>query len=491
MKSAILLFLLAAAASAILLPLAILLYRKLGKLDHPDSTRKLHAAPIPRAGGIAIFGAFALALAALNLFPAGGNALIDRYSNFLARLFPATAVIFLTGLFDDWLDLRPRHKLAGQLVASCLAYWAGIRLLPLPADLEWLSFVLTVFWLILSANAFNLIDGSDGLAGSLGALSCAGLIALAIVVDYHALALLFAPLAGAILPFLYRNWPPARVFMGDSGSLTIGFLLGCGGAALSRRFPDGTGLLAAILLLALPLADVAISAARRALRGRSIFEADCYHLHHQLRRQGHDARSLLFHMSLFSALAVAVASSLFVLGAPERILLLGSLAILFLNEIKTLAYAEFRVLSAALFGGGLRLWLKQQIEVEALERDIAAARTPEDVWRILKGAGASLGLNHLYVKLGPRQWHTDFASGAPSAAWQIRLDLPCDSWVNFSVATSLSAQLNRLENPATDFARAVQRSLNAPRLARLLPPAALAPPLDARPSEFLLLDRSA
>lgn len=485
MKSALALFFFALTLSALILPLVVRIYLKLGKLDHPDDSRKLHAAPVPRAGGVAIFASFALALGLLHLLPAGGNVVIDKYSGFLTKLFPSIAAIFLTGLLDDWLDLRPKHKLFGQFLAATLAYWAGIRLLPMPENLEWLAFGLTVFWLILSANAFNLIDGSDGLAGSLGALACLGLVALAVVVDYVSLALLFAPLAGAILPFLRMNWPPAKVFMGDSGSLTIGFLIGCGGAALSRKVPDGTGLLAAILLLALPLAEVAVSATRRTLRGRSIFEADCHHLHHQLRRKGLDAKDLLLHMTMFSALAVAVGSSLFILGAPERILLLGCLGVLFLHELRDLAYAEFRVLGSLLLGGGLRIWLRQQIEFEVLQRELSAARSGEDIWRILRASAKTLGISQLRVKLGTRQWQEDLGTSQNCVGWQVRVDLPKESWVNFCVRDTAS---NRLENASSDFARVVRRSLNEQRLARLLPEST---PLAPELREVLLLDRSA
>lgn len=485
MKSAAALFVIAGVLSALILPLVTKLYIQLGMLDRPDTDRKLHAKAVPRCGGVAIFLAFACALALIKVLPGSANIVLDKYSGFLSRLFPSIAVIFLTGLLDDWIDLRPRHKLVGQVLASGLAFWAGIRVLALPEEFSWLSFLLTVFWLILSSNAFNLIDGSDGLAGSLGALACAGLIALAAVVDYHSLALLFAPLAGAILPFLRMNWPPARVFMGDSGSLTIGFLIGCGGAALSRKFPDGTGLVAAILLLALPLAEVAVSATRRTLRGRSIFEADCNHLHHQLLRKGLDAKSLLMHMSMFSALAVAVGSSLFVLGTPERILLLGSLGVLFLHELHDLAYVEFRVAGRMLMGGGLRTWLRQQIELEALKRELTAARSPEEIWRSLRATAVNLGVTQLRVKLGSRSWQEDYRVDNPCDGWQVRIDLALDSWVNFCVRESASS---RFENASSDLARVIRSCLNERRMERLLREAV---PGQQASREFLLLDRSA
>jgi UDP-GlcNAc:undecaprenyl-phosphate GlcNAc-1-phosphate transferase len=297
--------------------------------------------------------------------------------------------------------------------------------------------------------------------------------------------LLFAPLAGAIVPFLRRNWPPASVFMGDSGSLTIGFLIGCGGAALSRRFGDGTGLLAAFLLLALPLAEVAISATRRTLRGRSIFEADCQHLHHQFRRAGRDAQTLLLHMSAFSALAVLLASSLFLLGLPERILLLGFLAVLFLDELRDLAYLEFRVLGLALWGGGFQRWLQQQIELASLEKDLRAARSPEEVWRSLRAAAISLGVSELHLRLGDREWREVWKDSLATHAWQIRVDLPFSCFAVLFITSPIPSQIG---HPSSGVAAILHRTLNAKRLERLLPVKA-APPTSL--PEVVLLDRSA
>jgi UDP-GlcNAc:undecaprenyl-phosphate GlcNAc-1-phosphate transferase len=483
-KSVAFLLLISICFGFLLIPAVIFLYRRLGKLDQPDGVRKFHTQPIPRAGGVAIFLSFAAALGFLQFLPAGGNLVIDRYSEFLSRLFPATAVMFLTGLLDDWIDLRPQHKLAGQVLASVLAYWAGIRILSLPSELAWLGFLLTIFWLVLSANAFNLIDGSDGLAGTLGLLSSLGLVVVAVAQDYMALALLFAPLAGAIVPFLRRNWPPADVFMGDAGSLTIGFLIGCGGAALSRRYPDGSGLLAAMLLLALPFAEVAVSIARRTLRGRSVFSADDQHLHHQLRRTGLSPKALLLHLSLFSTLAVALATCIFSLGAPERILLLGCLAILFLRELSALPYREFAVFSRGILRGGVLHWIRAQIELDQLAQNLQKASSCEDVWRELRLSAGVLGIPHLEGQLLGTYWnysasanphgHANHAVSFQRDSWQLRINLGRNSWVNIYGHGSRSG----LHCHVTQFADTVQRSLSGPRLATLLREAGSSPALE-------------
>jgi len=284
-KSLLILFLIALTLSQFLVPLMRSWFIRLGRLDHPGE-RKLHRTAVPRSGGAAIMIAYLAAMAMLMILPAGGNYVIDRYSTFLTRLIPAIALVCLTGLLDDWLDLAPSYKLTGQLVAAACAYWAGIRLFDAPPGLEWLAFPATAFWLILCSNAFNLTDGTDGLAGSLAVVSSLGLILVSLALDYYALALLFTPLLGAVLPFLRANWPPAKLFLGDTGSLTLGFLIGCGGAALSLRFPGGEGFYAAVLILTLPLMEVTLSTTRRLLRGKPIFAADSFHIHHQLKRQG-------------------------------------------------------------------------------------------------------------------------------------------------------------------------------------------------------------
>ncbi|MDX2268737.1 MAG: MraY family glycosyltransferase [Bryobacter sp.] len=462
------------------------LYRRLGKFDLPDADRKFHAKPIPRSGGVAIFAAFAISLALFQLLPAGGNVVLGKYSGFLVRLIPATTVMLLTGLLDDWLDLRPKYKLLGQMIAASLAYWAGIAILPLPGEMAWLNFLLTVGWLVLSANAFNLIDGTDGLAGSLGLLASLGLITVALVLDYYALALLFAPLAGAILPFLRRNWPPADVFMGDCGSLTIGFLIGCGGAALSRRYEDGSGLLAALLLLALPLLEVAVSMTRRTLRGRSIFAADSQHLHHQLKRQGLSSLQLLLHLGIFSALAVILATGVFFLGAPERILLLGCFGVLFWSELLALPYTEFKVLNRALWGGGIQRWIRQRIELDHLRKDLQAAQNYDELWRLIRSAAFQLGCHEVQAKFGLRIWHDQLADSPRSEGWQIRVNLADGNWVNINVDGSRSS---RLEDASSELAAVIRHSLTAARLQRLL--AKSRPPARQSPPEVLLLDQSA
>jgi UDP-GlcNAc:undecaprenyl-phosphate/decaprenyl-phosphate GlcNAc-1-phosphate transferase len=482
MKSLLALFVLALVLSAAFVPLCIWVFRKLGKLDQPGD-RKLHQVAVPRSGGLAIFLAYICAVALLGLVPASANLIFERYAHFLMRLLPAMVIVLVTGLADDWLDLSPRKKLVGQFLACCLAYAVGIRLFDSPEWYGVLSFPLTAFWLILCANAFNLIDGTDGLAGTLGIVGCAGLIAVSLLLDYYPLAVVMTPLLGAIVPFLRANWPPARVFMGDAGSLSIGFLLGCGGCVLATKRPDGGGMIAALLLVTLPVVEVALSSARRLLRMRSIFSADCNHIHHELKRQGNSSAQLLFRLGLLAVFGTTVAIIQLELSALERFCLCAAFFAFLAHALAGLRYPEFSTLYRALATGAARVWLRQQIELSSLEAELKAVHSPEAAWQRLQSYGQAIGFREIRARICGQRWdYKRIVEGEPST-WVIRIDLPLQGYVNVSVSNP--------DIPVGDFAAIVLRSFSTNRLLELqkLSELPVAPPHP--PVEALLWDRSA
>lgn len=469
MKSILVLAVLAQILSAGLLPLFHTLFVRLNLLDLPDS-RKLHTTPVPRCGGIAIVLAYLSSIGFLFFLPSSAHLVFEQYGDFLVRLVPATILIFLVGALDDWINLRPVFKLAGQVTASSLACLAGLRLFDAPPSWDWLSFAITVFWLVLCSNAFNLIDGTDGLAGTLGILSSLGMITAALSLDYYPLGVVFAPLLGATIPFLRMNWPPARIFLGDAGSLTIGFLLGCGGAALSRRLPEGTGIVAAVLLLILPLAELAFSSARRLLRGQSIFEADALHFHHQLKRQGLGSAAVLATLGLFGFVGTALAVLQIQFRPLERVLAITAFLLLLGWGLARLRYPELVVLSEALVGGRFRLWIRQQIELRVLESELMEAKDALAVWRCLSRSAARLGLLELRLNLNGLRWEQAGFETGQQKTWRIRIDLPLQSWVNFRVPVAV----RRLDNASGEFAAMLIKVLSERRLLELsqqsLPP---------------------
>ncbi len=482
MKSLLAVFGISLSLSALLVPATRWLFLKFGKLDYPDG-RKIHTVAVPRSGGLAIVGAYLLSVAILELLPASGNLVFERYTTFLIQLIPATALIFATGFLDDWHNIRPRYKILGQLLASGLAYLAGVRVFDAPPGWDWLSFLVTAFWLVLCSNAFNLIDGTDGLAGILAVVSSTGIIIVALSLDYYALALVFAPLLGATIPFLRANWPPAKLFLGDTGSLTLGFLIGCGGATLVRRFPEGGGLTAAILILTLPLLEVTLSTARRLLRGQPVFEADSDHIHHQLKRQGLDSARVLWRLGAVALFGTAIAILQLRIGPWERAALVVPFLVLLIHDVTRLRYPEFAVLGQAFLGGRFRLWLRHQIQLRAMEEELSTASCLETDCLVLEKYALKSGLLDLRVNLAGKRFHDSSTAPQTFLAYTIRIDLPHNSWVNFRVRAGDPGA----EAPAADYASTVIRVFTPERLARARQREVASP---APSGAVLVLDRS-
>ena len=267
-------------------PLCRDLFRKLGVFDHPDADRKIHNQPIPRVGGIAM----ALALGSTYLVTLLLRGWLKPIPGLdLAwRVLPGACIVFLTGLLDDWITLRPWQKFLGQLLGSGWAYFAGLQVSGMAGfhAQHWLSLPLTLFWLVLCTNAFNLIDGVDGLATGVGLFATLTMVLAAFLQNNLALAAVTLPLAGFLLGFLRYNFNPANVFLGDSGSLLIGFLLGCYGVIWSDKSATLLGMTAPLMALFVPLLDVGLSVVRRFLRHQPIFDADRGHIHHRLLDRG-------------------------------------------------------------------------------------------------------------------------------------------------------------------------------------------------------------
>jgi UDP-GlcNAc:undecaprenyl-phosphate GlcNAc-1-phosphate transferase len=260
-----------------------------GFVDHPDRRRKLQEAPIPLGGGLAVWLATwsGWGLSLLCIPSDTGEAAATGW--FYAALAIASSVILVLGMVDDRYGLRGRNKLAGQVVAAVVLVGLGLRIDALSGfgvevQLGIFAYPVTVLWIVLVVNAFNLIDGMDGFCGSVGLVACLAIAFLSFWSGHMQDAIVGLALAGALAVFLGDNLPPARVYLGDAGSMTLGLLM----SALSvRACSAGPGTAVSIpplaALLTLPLLDVATALGRRWLTGRSLFTADRGHIHHRLK----------------------------------------------------------------------------------------------------------------------------------------------------------------------------------------------------------------
>jgi UDP-GlcNAc:undecaprenyl-phosphate/decaprenyl-phosphate GlcNAc-1-phosphate transferase len=280
--------------------------RRAGLVD-PVGERKVHLHPVPRIGGVAIVLAVALAMTAvMTLF---GQHVLAENGRGLVTVIGGALAVHVVGLIDDVRPMRARWKFLAQIAIACGVFIAGVRVstLSLPfagiVDLGGVvGMVFTVVWFVGITNAFNLIDGLDGLAAG------AALFALStmfVVASYNGLvgpATVTIILAGATVGFLCFNFHPASIFLGDSGSLFLGFMLAGIGLLGSQKSPTVIAVAIPIVSLGLPVLDTTLAVARRFLRGQPIFTADRAHIHHRLLSLGHSPRRVA--LLLYSACAL-------------------------------------------------------------------------------------------------------------------------------------------------------------------------------------------
>jgi UDP-GlcNAc:undecaprenyl-phosphate GlcNAc-1-phosphate transferase len=311
-------------------PLARKAALKYGIVDAPDGRLKHQKEPVPYFGGLAIYLAFLMSLAFTFEF---------RH-DVLGIILGGTIVVML-GLIDDFGVLTPWTKLAGQLLAVFVLIKSGIRI-EIAAFPEWLDLLLTMFWMVGLINAFNLLDIMDGLAAGVGAVSATGLLIVALLQGDQAIAFMLAALIGSLLGFLKYNWQPARIYMGDTGAMFIGLLLGA--MAMIGKYPSAhpLSLLTPVFILGIPIFDTLFVMYIRYRRGLPIFWGSPDHIAIRLRHWGMSVRQIV--TLSYGATAVGAGVGLLIMSASQEIaigLCVGT-TLVFLIATGALAKIEVR-----------------------------------------------------------------------------------------------------------------------------------------------------
>lgn len=297
-----------------IVPAVIAFSRKEGLVDVPNE-RKIHKAPISRLGGVAIWSSTVftfIILVLLRCYPNG---------SLVSGILLGGSLMFLLGLIDDVYNLNAKFKLLLQILITTVVFFLGVKFNTIfnPLDITggaihlpfWLSYIITLLWIVGISNAVNFIDGVDGLAGSIITVSAItiAIISLAVTPPNPISALIACILVGSVLAFLTFNFNPAKIFMGDSGALFCGFML----AALSITGVMNGATLAIILpfiILAVPIIDITYSSLRRIFKGISPFVADAEHIHHKLLKAGFSQKLTVAVMTSVAVLAGAIATLL-------------------------------------------------------------------------------------------------------------------------------------------------------------------------------------
>lgn len=399
-----------------------------GIVDLPDQQRKLHSAPIPRMGGLAIFAAIIGAYGMLLIARLTSGAIVWDGLPLVLRLFPAFVVVFGVGLMDDILSLRPWLKLTAEMAAAILAWLGGIHVSSF-AGYSFTgaiaSFAITVFWIVTCTNAINLIDGIDGLAVGVSLFAAITMLIAALLNHNFPMALAVVPLAGSLLGFLRYNFNPASIFLGDCGSLTIGFLLACYGAVWSEKSTTLLGMTAPLLVLAVPLLDVSLAVMRRFLRGQPIFTADRAHIHHRLLSMGLTPRRIVF--IIYGICGIGAVASLLLTAFHDgnRGFLIVVVSLAAWLGLQHLGYNEFGVAGRAVLGGTFRSVLSAQLALEAFEDEVKAEMTLQQSWDLLCKYCSEFGFSGIAFHIDDVRHHSGLTKG-----WQARIDFPGRGYIS-------------------------------------------------------------
>jgi len=286
-------------------PIGIWTGRKLGAIDRPENKKgrnKIHHFPVPRTGGVAMYSSFVI------LF-----LLIHKFTPKFIGLFIGVTIIFIGMSVDDKYNLSVLKKFSIQFLAAAIVIVAGIKFTSITnpftkelINLGWGGIILTAIWIVGITNALNIIDGLDGLAAGIAAISSITLSFVAIYKGNISLALLLLGISGSLIAFLIYNFHPARIFLGDSGAELLGFLLAS--ISVMGAYKTATFLTMAVPLLTLgiPITEVFTSIVRRLKKDTSPFHYDLGHMHYRLLRKGWSQRKIaLFYYVITTTLSVA------------------------------------------------------------------------------------------------------------------------------------------------------------------------------------------
>jgi UDP-GlcNAc:undecaprenyl-phosphate GlcNAc-1-phosphate transferase len=365
-----------------------------GWVASPTQERHLHSTPLPRLGGVAVYLSFACCMAVAAIWAIRHPGLQSRF--FLRTMWtilgPAT-LVFLLGVYDDLRGVGPYVKFSVQGIAATILFMGGLRIVNIPVlfgdrALPWyVGLPFTVLWVLAITNAFNLIDGLDGLAAGSALFSTLVAFVVALLNGPSLVTFMTIALAGAILGFLRFNFNPATIFLGDSGSLFIGFVLSALALAGAQKAPTIVAVAIPVVSFGLPILETALSIVRRLISGRPVFTADREHIHHKLLQHGMTHRQVV--ILLYGVSAVFALLSLFLLWPTGSSLglVLAVLGIGLWIGVQHLGYLEFGELARV----AQRTLDQPQIFVNNLAirraaEELKVARDYEQVRRILVAA---------------------------------------------------------------------------------------------------------
>jgi UDP-GlcNAc:undecaprenyl-phosphate GlcNAc-1-phosphate transferase len=428
----------AAAVALILTPWVARLARRLGAVDCPDGDRKHQRQPVPRGGGIAVaLGTLAGVLVAWVCIGMEGSS-----EPLLGGLLPAAAVLLLVGIIDDFWTLTGIYKLIGQMLSVSLLVTGGrqfefISLLGYHLPLGDFRVPFAMFFILGAINAFNLVDGVDGLAASVGAIVSVTLGVITAAQGHGSLALVCLALAGALSGFLRYNLAPARVYLGDTGSMLIGLVVAAVAIESSIKQQAAFALAVPLAAFAIPILDAGAALVRRITTGQSVFRGDRGHLHHALLLRGCSVNQTVALIAAMTSVTCLGALISYFTKHDIFALLIASSVFVFLAWRRIFGHAEVALVAKRSLSLGRKLMsqgpLRPQRPLENAVQ-IQGSRAWQTLWDALREAAPNYHLAGLTLQVSIpylhesffAEWKADHAK-TKHEPWRLTLPLALDT----------------------------------------------------------------
>ena len=492
----ILVFFCSLAMAWAIVPILAKFARKYGLVDLPDNKRKLHQDAIPMVGGLSLF-ITALVLVPIAIyfgltfkpfFHSLGESLLGwipvDFGRRSLRISPedyreltglaiGSAILVVVGILDDRFQIRGRQKLFGQFIATTVLILYGFHFDQIAiAGFHFKFKIFSVFfvyaWVLAAVNSVNLLDGADGIAGSIGVIMSVALSMMAVYSGEMINALVTMVIAGALLGFLRYNFPPAKVYLGDTGSMLIGFLLAAIAIRCTSKQGSAFAFFAPIAFLAIPFIDTAAAIIRRRLTGRSIFAVDRGHLHHSLMKQGYSPRIALLWVILLSAMTAIGGILSFVNEQSEYALVSIGLVVLVMLSCKIFGIAEYQLVSRKAYSVATAA-LKLNQDVQQSSVHVQGSRDWQVDWLKLCQFADEQKLKELTLDLNAPWLHESFHATRKSSEnseksgndWKAQIPLLAGgrSFGRIEVRGTQSVDHHRAIRGLLDFASNLENSL--------------------------------
>jgi UDP-GlcNAc:undecaprenyl-phosphate GlcNAc-1-phosphate transferase len=396
-------------------------------MDRPG-IRKIHATAIPRIGGLAIlFAMLSLSIPLLAINNQIGWA-FQNIQDQVVALLVGGVFMFLVGLIDDIWDLKARYKLLAQIIAAVGVCAVGIRIDDVSIDgwvtfhFYWMAWPITIFWIIGITNAVNLIDGLDGLAAGITAVTCGVITVFALYTGQMVMAILMLALLGSLTGFLFFNFNPAKVFLGDCGTMFLGFILAVSSVMCMTKSSTLVGLALPALALGIPIFDTFFSILRRFGERRSIFAPDRCHIHHRLLDKGLEHRHVVILMYLVTLLAAGLGMFMMFTQNTGTIIVFAGISGLIILAFRGVGAVHFRdSINAIQRNMAIARDVRQDRKIfdNAMLR-IREAKSFDTWWQAVCVAAGELDFVHLSLHLNNRDgsartlmWRSEYGELQP------------------------------------------------------------------------------